>query len=97
MQKQETDVARLVRQIAELGYWCFRPDIPSTPALDDAAGSALQLARKDLADLPADNIADVALKMGVLCRHLRDILNPSDDRSLWAYLCPNHVSVFPFS
>ena len=74
---EETEIAQQTRKIAELSF--------STIRQDDAAGQALQDYKSDLAYEPASCLADAALKMGHLCRHLRDILNVGDAESVWAY------------
>ena len=82
---EETETAKISREIAEFGLYRFRPDIPYVQEEDEAAGWAFQQLKSDLAYQPADCLADAALKMGHLCRHLRDIINAGDAESVWAY------------
>jgi hypothetical protein len=79
----ESQVAAVARKIARLTYAVAQP---ATDAEVNRRLDELFAATASLAQLPAREPADIDLKLDVLCRRLREFLDPQDRGAVLTYL-----------
>ncbi len=73
------------RRLIEIERDSFRSDVAPWPARDVATSKAHRLLKRDLVETDAESIRDIALKLSVLCNHLRTLLDAGSPGGAWAY------------